>query len=63
MAENTRLESAAASILQRAVTLDKNGRLTESLVCYQEGLQILVDYIKGNWLLCYVGDGLHIDCL
>lgn len=47
MTDTTALEAAAATILQRAVTLDKNGRFTEALVCYQEGLQILVDSIKG----------------
>lgn len=48
MADSLKLEATAANILQRAVSLDKNGRYTESLVCYQEGLQILVDVIKGN---------------
>lgn len=46
------LEAAAASILTRAVTLDKSDRYTEALVCYQEGLQILVDRVKGKSTKC-----------
>jgi len=38
--------SFATSILTRAVTLDKSGRYTEALVCYQEGLHILLENIK-----------------
>lgn len=44
----SQLENAAAAILTRAVTLDKNKRFTEALVCYQEGLQILIDRVKGK---------------
>ena len=36
----------ASSILVRAVELDKDGRYTESLVCYQEGLNLLMDSLK-----------------
>lgn len=41
------IESAAINILKRGVELDTKKRYTEALVCYQEGLQILVDKIKG----------------
>ena len=41
------MESVAASILQRAVEKDKNEQYTMALVLYQEGLQVLVDSIKG----------------
>ncbi|XP_077298415.1 MIT domain-containing protein 1-like [Arctopsyche grandis] len=40
------VENAAGSILKRGVVLDNSKRYTEALVCYQEGLQILVDKIK-----------------
>ncbi|XP_030033410.2 MIT domain-containing protein 1-like [Manduca sexta] len=41
------IESAAINILKRGVELDTKKRYTEALVCYQEGLQILVDKLKG----------------
>lgn len=42
------IENAAINILKRGVELDTKKRYTEALVCYQEGLQILVDKIKGK---------------
>ncbi|KAI4459899.1 hypothetical protein MML48_6g00012398 [Holotrichia oblita] len=42
------VENTAASILQRGVELDTKQRYTEALVCYQEGLQILVDSMKNS---------------
>ncbi|XP_011298171.1 MIT domain-containing protein 1-like [Fopius arisanus] len=41
------MESTAASILTRAVEMDKKEQYTLALVLYQEGLQILVDSMKG----------------
>lgn len=38
----------ASSILKRAVDLDNNKRYTEALVCYQEGIQVLIDVSKGK---------------
>lgn len=40
------MESAAVSILLRAVEMDTNERYTMALVLYQEGLQILMDILK-----------------
>ncbi|XP_046747857.1 MIT domain-containing protein 1-like [Diprion similis] len=40
------MESAAVSILMRAVEMDTKERYTMALVLYQEGLQILMDLIK-----------------
>ncbi|XP_019956180.1 MIT domain-containing protein 1 isoform X1 [Paralichthys olivaceus] len=40
------METAAVSVLKRAVELDQSGRLAESLVCYQEGIQLLIDVLK-----------------
>lgn len=41
------LESAAVSVLKRAVELDTKHRWTESMTCYQEGLHLLMEVIKG----------------
>lgn len=46
------MESSAISVLKRAVELDQSSRFHESLVCYQEGIQLLLDVLKGmpkNW--------------
>ncbi|KAK9305368.1 hypothetical protein QLX08_003615 [Tetragonisca angustula] len=40
------MESAAASILKRAVEMDNNKQYTMALVLYQEGVQILLDSMK-----------------
>lgn len=45
------IESAAINILKRGVELDTKKRYTEALVCYQEGLQILVDKIKSKCII------------
>nr|XP_034836539.1 MIT domain-containing protein 1-like [Maniola hyperantus] len=42
------IESAAVNILKRGVDLDTKKRYTEALVCYQEGLQVLVDKLRGE---------------
>ncbi|XP_029315082.1 MIT domain-containing protein 1 isoform X2 [Cottoperca gobio] len=40
------METSAISVLKRAVELDNSGRFQESLVCYQEGIQLLMDVLK-----------------
>ncbi|KAL2081381.1 hypothetical protein ACEWY4_023234 [Coilia grayii] len=40
------METSAISVLKRAVELDQNSRFQESLVCYQEGIQLLMDVLK-----------------
>ncbi|KAM4730566.1 MIT domain-containing protein 1 isoform 3-T3 [Anableps anableps] len=40
------MEASAVSVLKRAVELDHSGRFQESLVCYQEGIQLLIDVLK-----------------
>ncbi|XP_076249748.1 MIT domain-containing protein 1-like isoform X2 [Calliopsis andreniformis] len=40
------MESAAATILKRAVEMDKSEQYTMALVLYQEGVQILLDSMK-----------------
>lgn len=42
------METSAISVLKRAVELDQSTRFQESLVCYQEGIQLLMDVLKGN---------------
>lgn len=41
------MEASAVSILKRAVELDNFARFQESIVCYQEGIQLLLDVLKG----------------
>uniref|UniRef100_A0A1B6L1Y3 MIT domain-containing protein n=1 Tax=Graphocephala atropunctata TaxID=36148 RepID=A0A1B6L1Y3_9HEMI len=40
------METAAVNILKRAVDMDEKKRYTEALVCYQEGIQLLIDAMK-----------------
>ncbi|XP_070978876.1 MIT domain-containing protein 1 [Oncorhynchus clarkii lewisi] len=40
------METSAISVLKRAVELDQSARFQESLVCYQEGIQLLMDVLK-----------------
>ncbi|XP_046902652.1 MIT domain-containing protein 1 [Hypomesus transpacificus] len=42
----TGMETSAISVLKRAVELDHGSRFQESLVCYQEGIQLLIDVLK-----------------
>jgi len=42
------MESAAISVLKRAVEMDKKEKYTMALVLYQEGVQILLDTVKGT---------------
>ena len=37
---------AAIQLLKRAVELDTSKRYTEALPCYQEGLDLLLQFIK-----------------
>lgn len=40
------MEASAVSVLKRAVELDQSERFQESLICYQEGIQLLMDALK-----------------
>ncbi|XP_052277870.1 MIT domain-containing protein 1-like isoform X2 [Dreissena polymorpha] len=40
--------TAATSVLTRAVELDTKARMDEAVVCYQEGLQLLMDVMKNT---------------
>lgn len=42
------LERAGAETLKRAVQLDEASRFQESLVCYQEGIDLLLQATKGT---------------
>jgi len=39
---------AASRLLKRAVELDTSGRGTEAVLCYQEGIQLLMDEAKAT---------------
>ena len=45
------LELSGIKIIKRAIELDSTKRYTESLICYQEGIQILMQAMKGVWLV------------
>lgn len=64
------IENAAINILKRGVELDTKKRYTEALVCYQEGLQTLVDKMKGehvyhkyNCVINILRSFLHLDVI
>lgn len=40
------VEASAVSVLKRAVDYDQQSRYTSALVCYQEGIQLLLDVLK-----------------
>ena len=42
----TESEGAAIALIKRAVQLDTSKRYTEALVCYKEGLQLLLEVMK-----------------
>lgn len=42
------LEASGISLIKRAIELDTAKRYTECLICYQEGIQILLQVIKGK---------------
>lgn len=44
------VEASAISLLKRAVELDSSRRFDEAVTCYQEGLQLLLEVLKGNSL-------------
>ncbi|KAG8452192.1 hypothetical protein GDO86_004111 [Hymenochirus boettgeri] len=48
MAALSLVENAAVGVLRRAVELDGNGRYQESLVCYQEGIELLLQVLRGT---------------
>lgn len=39
---------AAGQVLKRAVVLDKENKYPESLICYQEGIQLLLDAMRNS---------------
>ena len=40
--------SAAVAVLKRAVELDAESRYQQALVCYQEGIDMLLQVLKGE---------------
>ena len=45
------LELSGINIIKRAIELDSTKRYMESLICYQEGIQILMQAMNGVWLV------------
>lgn len=44
----TGVEASAISVLKRAVEMDTARRFDESLVCYQEGINLLLQVLKAT---------------
>ena len=42
------IEASAISLLTRAVEMDTQRQFTQALVCYQEGIQLLMDVLKST---------------
>jgi len=40
--------SSATAVLTRAVEFDQGGRFSEAVVCYQEGLALLMEVLKSK---------------
>ena len=56
-------EVSAVTVLKRATELDGQNRLGEALVCYQEGIQLLILCLKGMFLLlCVLMDAIFDTC-
>lgn len=51
MASNNNNETAGIHLIKRAVELDTNKRYAEALVCYREGVEILMDTLKSIILI------------
>ena len=45
------VEASAISLLKEAVALDSERRFTEALVCYREGIQLLMGVSKSMTIL------------
>lgn len=41
------IETAAVTVIRSGVDLDNKKRYTEALVCYREGIQLLLNLLKG----------------
>nr|XP_033805592.1 MIT domain-containing protein 1 isoform X2 [Geotrypetes seraphini] len=48
MSVNSGVENSAVIVLKRAVELDENSRFLEALVCYREGIDLLLQVLKGT---------------
>ncbi|XP_069747103.1 MIT domain-containing protein 1 isoform X2 [Narcine bancroftii] len=42
------MENSAVAVLKRAIELDKESRLQDSLVCFQEGIHLLMEVLKAT---------------
>uniref|UniRef100_UPI00398E4E30 MIT domain-containing protein 1 isoform X2 n=1 Tax=Pristiophorus japonicus TaxID=55135 RepID=UPI00398E4E30 len=44
----TGMENSAVTVLKRAIELDNDSRFQDSLVCYQEGIHLLLEVLKAT---------------
>ncbi|XP_059820458.1 MIT domain-containing protein 1 isoform X3 [Hypanus sabinus] len=44
----TGVENSAVTVLKRAVELDNDSRLQDALICYQEGIHLLMEVLKAT---------------
>ena len=42
-------DDSGIHLIKRAIELETEKRYVDSLVCYKEGIQALLDFIKGNY--------------
>lgn len=42
------MENSAVTVLKRAIELDNESRLPDALVCYQEGIHLLMEVLKAT---------------
>jgi len=55
------IETAAVTVIRSGVDLDNKKRYTEALVCYREGIQLLLNLLKG--LLAFFFFVLCVLCI
>lgn len=48
------MEESAINVLKRAVVLDQERRFDQAIVCYEEGIGLLLKAIKGKYCLFLV---------
>lgn len=41
------------TLIKRAIELDSNKRYADALVCYREGIELLIETLKSNIIICH----------
>ena len=47
------VEASAIGLLKQAIQMDSEKKFTEAIVCYQEGIQLLLTVLKGRMIIHY----------